>query len=52
MVKKYMDPNRQEYYDERAAIIEYDGKVKRELAERMAEMETVKKFGRDDYEAV
>ena len=42
-----MDPKRQEYYDERAAIMEHDGKIRRDLAERMAKMETTKKFGKE-----
>lgn len=49
-MKKYMDENRQEFYDERAAIMEYHGKMRRDLAELRAEMEVVKKFGKEQFD--
>lgn len=48
MTKRYMDEDRQEYFEERAAIREYDGGSQRHIAERLAEMDVLKKFGAED----
>ena len=46
-MKRYMDERKQEYFEERAAIREYDGKLSRDIAEREAMMDVLKRFGKE-----